>query len=381
MKLLFAAKTLAAPGGAGGAERVLRDVTAGLAARGHEIVVLSFDPDDAPDFYAYPAGVLRLRAGDHAVAQRTSPLQMIERIRRSRAQVRAVTPDVAVGFMHSAYVMLSLALARSGIPVVGSEHIGFHHYRARPLEASLISLATINMVAMTAVSASIRQSFPWWIRRKMAVVPNPVDLLHRDLADVVGSAGRKLLLTVGRLEPQKDQATLIRAFHHLAGQFPDWNLRIVGEGSLRRDLERLAGSLGLADRVQFAGMVKQVEREYARAQLFVIPSLYESFGLVTAEALAHGLPAVGFRNCPGTNEVIHSEVNGILVEGASRVEALAEGLARLMDSSELRRRYASAAPGSVLQFGIGAVVDAWEDLLTRIVAKPAAEVGTLVGRN
>lgn len=154
----------------------------------------------------------------------------------------------------------------------------------------------------------------------------------------------------------------------LADAHPDWRLRIVGEGELRAVLEGQVRDLGLENRVELPGVVGDVADQYRSAQLFVLPSKYESFGLATAEALAHGLPAVGFADCPGTNELIQHDVNGLLVGGEDRVAALAAGLTQLMSSSERRAKMAAAAPRSVDRFTVEPIIGKWEVLLQQVAA-------------
>jgi glycosyltransferase involved in cell wall biosynthesis len=238
------------------------------------------------------------------------------------------------------------------------------HYRARPFERLALRMALPLYARMTAISEAVRASFPPTLRRQMTVIPNPVPVARR-LADPVGGA-TKILLNVGRLSREKDQGTLIEAFASMADAHPDWTLRIVGDGPLRPMLESVVRDRGLESRVQLPGAVSGIAHEYESAQLFAMPSLYESFGLATAEALAHGLPAVGFADCPGTNELIENEVNGLLVPAGDRVVRLAAALGRLLDNPALRRRLGEAGPPSVARFSVDAIVDQWEELLGRI---------------
>ena len=96
-----------------------------------------------------------------------------------------------------------------------------------------------------------------------------------------------------------------------------------------------------------------------------VSSRFESFGMVTAEALAAGLPVVGFADCPGTNELIRHDKNGWLVGGPDRdrVEALADGLAALMTDNATRVRLGSAGPATVAQYAQDNVVSEWARLL------------------
>jgi glycosyltransferase involved in cell wall biosynthesis len=278
-------------------------------------------------------------------------------------------PDVCVGFMHSSYIPLGLALLGTGIPLVASEHIAYDHYRNRPLQAALLRLTPRLARTTTILSDAIRTGFPAAIRRSMTVVPNPVLVPSDVRTDVAGSAhARKTLLAIGRLEAQKDHAVLVDAFSRITKKFPDWRLRIVGEGVLRPALETQVRQLDLEGVVELPGVIPDIEREYAAAQLFVMPSAYESFGLTTAEALARGIPVVGFADCPGTNELILHGTNGLLARGDDRAAALAETLQVAMGSQKLREQLGAAGPASIEAFAPRAIANLWQDLLKRVAA-------------
>jgi glycosyltransferase involved in cell wall biosynthesis len=196
------------------------------------------------------------------------------------------------------------------------------------------------------------------------VIPNSVTPA-RSLADPVGK-DTKILLNVGGFRPEKDHQTLIRAFAGVASSHPDWRLRLIGGGPLGEQLKELAMELGVSDRVQFPGTTKDVEGEYSAAQLFVLPSRYEAFPNCLAEALAHGLPAVGFSNCPGTRDLIVDGVNGRLVRGEDRIAALSAELGRMFHSPQTRQEFGAAAPASVAPYSLNSVIDRWESLLTAV---------------
>jgi glycosyltransferase involved in cell wall biosynthesis len=359
MKLAFVVKTLDSRGG--GAERVLTQVTSVLAARGHELTLISMGTEGEPDFYAVDPEIRRIWLGAGRPQERSGVRDVAQRVLALRRAIGPLKPDVAVGFMHSAYVPLALALAMSRTPVVASEHIVYDHYKSFPLEARALRLTAPLYSRMTIISEAVRRSFPTGLERKMVVIPNPVATTN-SRADPVGGV-RKVVLNIGRLTEQKDQQTLIKAFGQVAARHPDWILRIVGEGALRGRLEALVDELGLGARVQLPGVIEDIEDEYASAQLFAMPSLYESFGMATAEALAAGVPAIGFRDCPGTNELIEHDVNGWLVDATDRVTALADALDRMMNSPDLRRRMGASAPASVERFAPEVIADQWEILL------------------
>lgn len=221
---------------------------------------------------------------------------------------------------------------------------------------------------MTVLSESVRAGYACSLARKMVSIPNPVSTAPLKLADPAGPS-RKSILAVGRLSAEKDFQTLIAAFAKLAPDYADWSLRIVGEGELRGALEQQVAELQMNARIVLPGATADIEAEYRMAQLFAHPALYESFGLVTAEALAHGIPAIGFADCPGTNELILNGSNGILVGAdGDRVMAFSAALRRLMDSPDVRVEMGRNGPDSVLRFSLDAIADRWETLLTSVAA-------------
>jgi len=199
-------------------------------------------------------------------------------------------------------------------------------------------------------------------------MPNPVEAA----ANVANGGGEKegfTLLSVGRLDEQKDHATLIRAFAQIAQEFPQWHLKIVGEGPLRKQLEGLVEALDLQTRVTIPGVTSAISAEYEAAEIFAISSRYEAFGLVTAEAMSHGLPVVGFADCPGTNELIQAGRTGLLVEpGADRVGSLASALCSLVADPALRQCLGVAGRDAIdNKFSAKYVCDQWESLLRSMI--------------
>ena len=336
MKLLFAIKHLGSQ--VGGAERVLCAICSELVVRGHEVTVLTFDRPGAQSFYPLDARIRRVDLGIGESAKSARLGETIQRIVALRQTVLEQRPELVVGFMHSIYVLLALALAGTGIPVVGSEHTVPTAYRTRPLQYLLLFLTSPLLTKMTVLSESIRMSFPALVRARMVVMSNPV-IEALGQADHDTRKTRHILLNVGRLDTPKDHSTLLRAFALIATSHPTWELRITGEGRLRPDLEQLVHDLKLEGRVHMPGITSDIGAEYRAADIFVISSSYEAFGLVTAEAMSYGLPVVGFADCPGTNELVQNGQTGLLASGnPDRAQSLASEMDRLLSDSELRRR-------------------------------------------
>jgi D-inositol-3-phosphate glycosyltransferase len=213
-------------------------------------------------------------------------------------------------------------------------------------------------------------------RERIEVIPGGVDLerfqpLDRAIARQVLGLSGEVLLFVGRMDPIKGLDVLLRAVALLKAR-PALQLVVVGgsgnEGELRRN-RALVDELGLAERVQFRGAAPHEELPlyYNAADLAVIPSRYESFGLAAVEALACGTPVVA-SHVGGLPTIVRDGENGLLVPWRTP-ETFAERIAALLDDPDRLTALAARARPSVLRFGWDAVALRVADLYSLLSAK------------
>lgn len=183
----------------------------------------------------------------------------------------------------------------------------------------------------------VRGGFP---AEKIAVKPNFVeDPLNGAIGPAPESAGVPRVLFVGRLSREKGLRTLLAAWKLVEGQV-DAELRLVGDGPLRDELQQLSGSSA----VSFAGRVEgqDLVREIERAHLSVLPSeCYETFGRVVVESYVLGRPVV-VSNIGGPAELVRDGETGLLFEAGGTAD-LAAKLTALLTDAELRRGMGRAA--------------------------------------
>jgi glycosyltransferase involved in cell wall biosynthesis len=141
---------------------------------------------------------------------------------------------------------------------------------------------------------------------------------------------------------------VVRALWLLREPYPELRYLVIGDGPERARLERLAGELGVADRVDFAGQLPHEEAlEAARAaHIFVMPSIDEAFGVAYIEAMAAGVPAVGCRGEAGPEEIAAAG-DGIRLVPPGDPEALAAELRSLLEDPAARRELGAAARATV----------------------------------
>lgn len=155
---------------------------------------------------------------------------------------------------------------------------------------------------------------------------------------------------VGRLVHQKGHAVLLDAMVNVINNFPDVILVILGDGPDRAQLEAQARNLRIESNIRWVGAVAQedVFRMLSVMNIFVMPSLFEGFGLTVAEAMAASLPVVGTR-VDGLAEVIEDGVTGYLVEPSDSL-ALANALIKLLSNPEQAREFGLRGRDRVMKY-------------------------------
>ena len=183
------------------------------------------------------------------------------------------------------------------------------------------------------------------LARLVRVLPNAIDLEAFDRQVVRGDSERAetglRILTVGRLVRQKRQDRFVRALAEVRKRLPGVRGILVGDGPIRPELESLAGRLGLQPiGIQFAGRSDNVAALLHRCEIFVMTSDHEGFPNAVLEAMAAGLPVVTTPSGDSA-EVVQDDQTGYVV-GFEDSDGLADRIARLADSAELRRRLGEA---------------------------------------
>jgi glycosyltransferase involved in cell wall biosynthesis len=227
--------------------------------------------------------------------------------------------------------------------------------------------------APVAISREIARSF----RRvygfeAAAVIPNGIELSRPQPASVRESWRREhgftndgvLIVSVARLEPQKDPLALIEAFARGLGEHPHCHLLMAGGGSLERDARDFAERRGLKERVHFLGVRQDVPQILAAADHFAMASRWEGSPLAVMEAMAAGIPVVATAT-GGVPELVENGVSGILLEPGA-VEQMAAAMRSLSFDSDKRRLMGEAARRQAAAFRVDAMVVAYAALFERL---------------
>ena len=275
-----------------------------------------------------------------------------------------------------------LASGMTGVPAIVQviSHHSEHQARGYPW---YVELAYRAFAPLTAHALAISDSVKAFSVERMGFVDDAVEVLHYPMprhsfvvptAEEAAEVRRRhgigpadpVIGSVTRFFPSKGIVHLVEAFAAVHRTRPDAWLLLAGQGPEEPRLRERAASLGVADRVIFAGFQREAH-QYVRAfDVAAVPSIEEGFGLVALEALAVGVPVVASA-VGGLMDIVQHEQNGLLVPPEDPA-ALAGALNRLLDDAALRTRLAAAGPDSTERFSL----DRYVSRLTALYAELAS---------
>ncbi|HEV7876617.1 glycosyltransferase [Bradyrhizobium sp.] len=197
----------------------------------------------------------------------------------------------------------------------------------------------------------------------LAFLPNPVWVERgHGSAREYDNTTAPVVLSVARLVPEKAPDVLLEAFALCAEQYRECRLALVGEGQLEAALRAQAARLGIAERIDWCGLVKDPLPHYETAQVFVLPSRIEGMPNALLEAMGCGVPVIVSDGTPGLLELVEQGVTGLVVPVDDPV-ALAAALRLMLSDAPLRRRLGMAARERVLEYELSRSLASWESAL------------------
>nr|WP_240655421.1 glycosyltransferase [Paraburkholderia phosphatilytica] len=246
---------------------------------------------------------------------------------------------------------------RCGVPVVGVSHFSLGERLgkrgARFLAQRLAQYRRYAAVGVLTPDMAREADALFGQALKVVEMPNVIDIakLRRAASEPVDVPAHPYIVSVARLdEGQKDHATLLRAFAEVCRNASDRiDLMLIGEGRDRAKLEDLARELGIEERVRFLGFCANPFPYIRHAQMLVLSSRYEGFGMVLGEAMAIGTPVIS-ADCPtGPRDLLDGGNAGLLVPPGD-VGAMAAAMQRLLTDSALRAAQIERASMKIAAF-------------------------------
>jgi len=358
-----------------GGEIHLAGLASGLQARGHNVTCI-----------VQPESELSRRLPRLGISVRALPLVdwfdpfSIERLVRL---LKEIDGDILHTHLPRDYFLASVATLGTSITNVGTRH------QLKPLSHGLLKRPFLNRFPeFIAVSEAVRRG----LLQAGVIPPERLSVIYHGLAPAVSSLdiqdfrfqrgageGSPLIGFVGKLCPTKGVDTLIRAVGLLKGRWPDLKVLLVGEAApasdYKAELVKLIRELGLESIVEFTGYLEGGDQLSRAFDVQVVPSLSESFGLVTLEAISAGVPVV-VTNTGGSPEIVRDGKEGFHFTPGDE-KSLAGILDRLLVAPELRHELGQCgAQRGEEYFSFSRMLDRTEEVYRRALGRsePAGEI-------
>ena len=365
-----------------GMERVLSLKASALRSAGHEVVIVTTEQRgqepvfNLGEFRRIDLGInYELTSGAGFLRKAIShPFKQLRHFRRLSATLQQEKADIVVS-MFDGDAPLTWKIKDGSRKVL---EVHFSHFKKLQYgRKGIWALADKWRTMMDVLTASHYDKFvvltkedkKYWeedyrrfgLKNNIVCIPNPRTFTPGDFPAL---AKKKMVLAAGRYTYQKGFDILVEAWAKIAGEFPDWELRIAGDGEDGDALRALAGKSGASGSI-ILGKDNDIKALYSQAALYAMTSRYEGLPMVLLEAQAAGLPIVSVKCKCGPLDVVRGGIDGLLVNEGD-TDAFAAALKELINDEELRKNMGRAALENSERFSEPVIMQKWADLFSSL---------------
>ncbi|MBQ0027619.1 MAG: glycosyltransferase [Lachnospiraceae bacterium] len=358
--------------GKGGAERVIRNLALFFYEQGYDVFMVTKLREEVE--YELRPEITRIIA-DITDAEDTGKRlgNLLARIKKLKEIWKEIKPDIIVSFIRKNNLMAIASAMPLKIPVV----VSVRSAPERELAGKGVKQLTFAMFGRAAgivlQTTQAMEYFPKRLQKKAVILPNSINREFAEYLDNMGevSQGNKTsdfrVITVGRIDDNKNQKMLVEAFVQVCGSDSKWTLHLYGDGESRQKVEAIAKASNVADKIVFHGVVDNIPEEMSKADIFVLPSKVEGMPNALIEAMAMGKACIS-TDCPcgGPADLIENEVSGILIRVDDK-EGLARALAGLMEDADRRQALGIMASDIRKRLAPTEVNRKWQEYIESII--------------
>ena len=350
----------------GGAERVFVNLAEFFYSQGYRVTIVT--QYKKKNEYPLSTGIDRIISDlneDELSGNRIG--NYFKRFFKLRAIWKQSKPDLVLSCIGKNNFMAICTTAftrtKAVVSVVG-EPTEEYYTPIMKLLAKTLFIKADGIVLQTKDSASF---FPSMIRKKAVILKNSMNPAF--MKERFTGTREKTIVSVGRLDANKNQSLLIRAFAKIATDYPAYRVILYGEGEDREKLEQEVRRLGMKDRILLPGVTTDVATAIQKASVFVLTSFTEGMPNALIEAMALGLAVIS-TDCPcgGPKELIQNRKNGMLIP-VNDVDALAEALRYLFDHPYEADRMGQEASKIQQELDPAVTNQAWMEYFEQIIQK------------
>lgn len=350
----------------GGAERVFVNLAEYFREEGYRVVMVTQYQKE--DEYELPEGMARILSDiEEEKVSASRVVNFARRLNKLHAIWKKEKPDLVLSCIGKNNFMAVVSAmgtkTKAVVSVVGEAKEEYPSKGMRVLADLLFSCAA-GVVLQTERS---RHFFCRRVGEKAVILPNSLNPAF--IRPRYEGEREKRIVSVGRMDANKNHEMQLRAFAALKDKYPEYTLVIYGDGTLRSYIEETAAGLGIAERVFLPGVVRDVAARIERASLFLLTSYSEGVSNALIEALALGLPVIA-TDVPsgGTEELMEDGVNGLVIPAGDQT-ALTRAMDRLLGDPAYADSLGRAAVGIQQRLAPERVNPMWKDYFEKVINK------------
>ena len=363
----------------GGSGVVATELGLELSKRGHEIHFITYNQPVRLD-------LLSNNVHYHEVTVPEYPLfhyqpyelalssKLVDMVKLHKIEILHV--HYAIPHAYAAYMAKKMLIEENiYVPIVTTLHgtditlVGSH-----PFYKPAVTFSINKSDAVTAVSQSLKDDTLrlFDIKNTINVVPNFIDLekYNHSFTDckrgIMASDNEKIITHISNLRPVKRVEDVVKVFYNIQKEIPA-KLMFIGEGPEKEKAELLCAKLGITHKVIFFGRSNEIDKILCFSDLFLLPSLTESFGLAALEAMASGVPVIS-SNTGGIPEVNVEGVSGYLSE-VGDVDGMSKNAIHILKDETRLKQFKANARKEALKFDLREIVPQYEAVYQKTLAK------------
>lgn len=342
----------------GGAERVISILANNWCDMGHE-VSLFITASNKPSVYKMNEKI----KVEYYQAYNENGVSHFKLLSSIRKFINKVKPDCVLSFMNDVCAYTIIALMGKNIPIIYSERNDPNKTNQSKIDKVLRKIVEIGAEHIVFQTNGARTCYSEKVQRKSSIILNPVNLdkIPNRTNDEINYSE---IVSVGRLEPQKNQELLIDAFSVVSETHKDVVLKIFGEGSLKNKLQNKIDELGLTERVFLMGAKSDVLEWIKESFCFVLSSDFEGLPNSLIEAMCIGMPCISTDCSPGGARELLKNDRGIVVPCGNK-EELAEAINMYLEKKDTAMKYGEEAFGLRREIEAGIVAKEWINLIEK----------------
>lgn len=343
----------------GGAERVTVNMANRLVENNNGVSIVSLSCFKPSNIFTIDKRVV-IEYLNFNFENRFNLLQKIAAVFKVSHYFRKYTEQtIILGIGTFPSLILAMMPGKKNLKTIGCQHNSYSF--ARHIWSLLRKLFYHRLSAVVSLT---EQDLPKLrkLNRNSIVIPNSVSFFPDEPAKLEN----KIILAIGRMDYNKGYDLLLDVFSRLTVEYPDWSLRIIGNGPMKEKIISRIETSGLKDRVEILAPTNKIIDQYLAASIYLMTSRAEALPMVLLEAQACGLPVVSFNCETGPSDIINNNKDGYLID-CFDVELMTKKVAALCSDTGLRRQFGTRGRENIQKFHPEIIAQKWETLFRKLI--------------